>query len=126
MATSLRDTDSIVASLEAFLAGLVHLTFIAFYLLVWDINVRINGRGGLGVARGGCGLLLRRGAWCLVKADCVPRCSSYRCSTSNPHSHTNVPINPPPTTPPNRQPQVMSGFSTFSATVLALTCEGAA
>ncbi|KIZ02822.1 hypothetical protein MNEG_5136 [Monoraphidium neglectum] len=39
MATSLRDTDSIVASLEAFLAGLVHLTFIAFYLLVWDINV---------------------------------------------------------------------------------------
>ncbi|KAI8467804.1 MAG: hypothetical protein J3K34DRAFT_429295 [Monoraphidium minutum] len=39
MATSLRDTDSIVASLEAFLAGTVHLLFIAFYLLVWDINV---------------------------------------------------------------------------------------
>lgn len=56
MATSLRDTDSIVSSLEAFLAGVTHLLFIAFYLLVWQINV-------------------------------------------------------------------MSGFSTFSATVLALTCE---
>lgn len=57
MATSLRDTDSIVASLEAFLAGLIHLLFIAFYLLVWDINVRIiGGRGaGEGGSRAGWG-----------------------------------------------------------------------
>jgi hypothetical protein len=55
MATSLRDTDSIVASLEAFLAGLLHVSFIAFYLLVWDINVRGGGRGGAGRGRRGAG-----------------------------------------------------------------------
>jgi hypothetical protein len=38
MATSLRDTDSIVSSLEAFLAVVVHMIFVTFYLLVWGID----------------------------------------------------------------------------------------
>eukprot|EP00877_Chromochloris_zofingiensis_P004797 jgi/Chrzof1/14318/UNPLg00590.t1 len=39
MAASLKDTDSIVGSLELGLGTLVHFVFIAFYLLVWDVNV---------------------------------------------------------------------------------------
>jgi hypothetical protein len=48
MATSLRDTDSIVASLEAFLGGVIHLMSIAFYLLIWDISGWRPGWGGVG------------------------------------------------------------------------------
>ena len=39
MAASIQDTDSIVGSLELFLAGTIHLLVLAFYLLVWGINV---------------------------------------------------------------------------------------
>ena len=41
---------------EAFLAGLLHVSFIAFYLLVWDINVRGGGGGGEQGMLGSAGL----------------------------------------------------------------------
>ena len=64
MATSLRDTDSIVASLEAFLAGITHLTFIGaamhgVYVVgpepgsVWSACGRLHGQAAqpFGLAR---------------------------------------------------------------------------
>jgi hypothetical protein len=39
MALSLRDTDSIVASLEKGIGAVVHFIFLAFYLLVWDVDI---------------------------------------------------------------------------------------
>lgn len=39
MASSLKDTDSIVNSLETAIGGVIHFIFAAFYLLIWNVSL---------------------------------------------------------------------------------------
>jgi len=39
MAASLKDTDSIVQSLEYAIGCLIHFIFLAFYLLIWEVDI---------------------------------------------------------------------------------------
>lgn len=39
IAASIKDTDSVVNSLETGLGMLIHFIFIALYLLVWGVNI---------------------------------------------------------------------------------------
>ena len=39
MAASLKDTDSIVQSLETAIGGVIHFIFVAFYLLIWNVSL---------------------------------------------------------------------------------------
>jgi len=45
MAASLKDTDSIVQSLETAIGGVIHFIFVAFYLLIWDVELVEVGLG---------------------------------------------------------------------------------
>lgn len=45
MASSLKDTDSIVSSLETAIGGVIHFIFVAFYLLIWNVSL-VEVRGG--------------------------------------------------------------------------------
>jgi hypothetical protein len=39
IATSIKDTDSVVDSLETGLGLLIHVVFVVFYLLVFGVNI---------------------------------------------------------------------------------------
>lgn len=59
IAASIKDTDSVVNSLETGLGMLIHFIFIAMYLLVWGVNIVQVRRsaGWQGLRHAGCSIL---------------------------------------------------------------------